>query len=88
VSIKVPTVELFSMSIMIVEGKIFSIYSFLRKSIYIIKIIIIVIGELMVKKEVKELYKDAIVLHLLREGDSEYMAETKARRRMMRDDEL
>jgi hypothetical protein len=88
VSIKVPTVELFSRSIMIVEGKIFSISSFLRKSIYIIKRIIIIMGELIVKKEVKELYKDAIVLHLIREGYSEYSAEAEARRRMMRDELL
>jgi hypothetical protein len=42
----------------------------------------------MVKKEVQELYKDAIVLHLIREGHSEYSAEAEARRRMMRDDVL
>jgi hypothetical protein len=40
------------------------------------------------KKEVEELYKNAIVLHLLREGYSEYRAEAEARRRMMRDDVL
>jgi len=60
----------------------------LRKTIYIIIRIIIVAGELLVKKEVEELYKDAIVLHLLREGYSEYRAEAEARRRMMRDDVL
>ena len=76
------------MSIMTVEGKISLISSILRKSIYIIKIIIIIIGELLGKKEVQELYKDAIVLHLLREGYSEYRAEAEARRRMMRDDVL
>jgi len=45
-------------------------------------------GELMGKKEVEELYKDAIVLHLLREGYSEYRAEAEARRRMMHEDEF
>jgi hypothetical protein len=73
---------------MTVEGKISLINSILRKTIYIIKRIIIIVGELLVKKEVKELYKDAIVLHLLREGYSEYRAEAEARRRMMRDDVL
>jgi len=73
---------------MTVEGKISLISSILRKTIYIIKRIIIVAGELLVKKEVEELYKDAIVLHLLREGYSEYRAEAEARRRMMRDDVL
>jgi hypothetical protein len=73
---------------MTVEGKISLISSILRKTIYIIKRIIIVVGELLVKKEVEELYKDAIVLHLLREGYSEYRAEAEARRRMMRDDVL
>jgi len=73
---------------MTVEGKISLINSILRKSIYIIKRIIIIVGDLLAKKEVQELYKDAIVLHLLREGYSEYMAEAEARRRMMRDDVL
>jgi hypothetical protein len=73
---------------MTVEGKISLTSSILRKTIYIIKRIIIVVGELLVKKEVEELYKDAIVLHLLREGYSEYRAEAEARRRMMRDDVL
>jgi len=76
------------MSIMTVEGKISPISSILRKSIYIIKRINIIIGELLGKKEIQELYKDAIVLHLLREGYSEYRAEVEARRRMMRDDML
>jgi hypothetical protein len=40
------------------------------------------------KKEVEALYKDAIILHLLREGYSEHRAEAEARRRMMRDDVL
>jgi len=75
-------------SIMTVEGKISLTSSIIRKSIYIIKRIIIIIGELLGKKEVEELYKDAIVLHLLREGYSEYRAEAEARRRMMRDDML
>ncbi len=70
------------------EGKISLTSSIIRKSIYIIKRIIIIIGELLGKKEVEELYKDAIVLHLLREGYSEYRAEAEARRRMMRDDML
>lgn len=70
------------------EGKISRISSILRKSIYIIKRIIIIVGELMGKKEVEQLYKDAIVLHLLREGYSEYCAQAEARRRMMRDDVL
>jgi hypothetical protein len=73
---------------MTVEGKISLKSSIIRKSIYIIKRIIIIMGELLGKKEVKELYKDAIVLHLLREGYSEYRAEAEARRRMMRDDML
>ena len=61
---------------------------YLRKSIYIIKRIIIFIGEQLGKKEVETLYKDAIILHLLREGYSEHRAEAEARRRMMRDDVL
>jgi hypothetical protein len=73
---------------MTVEGKISLKSSIIRKSIYIIKRIIIIMGELLGKKEVQELYKDAIVLHLLREGYSEYRAEAEARRRMMRDDML
>ena len=73
---------------MTVEDKISLTSSIIRKSIYIIKRIIIIIGELLGKKEVEELYKDAIVLHLLREGYSEYRAEAEARRRMMRDDML
>jgi CRISPR/Cas system-associated endonuclease Cas3-HD len=73
---------------MTVEGKISLTSSIIRKSIYIIKRIIIIIGEQLGKKEVEELYKDAIVLHLLREGYSEYRAEAEARRRMMRDDML
>jgi hypothetical protein len=73
---------------MTMEDKISIITSILSKSIYIIKRINIIIGELMGKKEVEELYKDAIVLHLLREGYSEYMAQAEARRRMMRDDVL
>jgi hypothetical protein len=73
---------------MTVEGKISRISSILRKSIYIIKRIIIFEGELLGKKEVEQLYKDAIVLHLLREGYTEYMAQAEARRRMMRDDVL
>ena len=76
------------MSIMTVEGNVSLISSILRKSIYIIKRINIIIGELLGKKEVQDLYKDAIVLHLLREGYSEYRAEAEARRRMMRDDVL
>ncbi|MBE3122794.1 MAG: hypothetical protein IMZ43_03420 [Thermoplasmata archaeon] len=44
------------------------------------------IGDLLVKKEVEVLYKDAIYVHLIREGYSEYRAEAEARRRMMRDD--
>jgi hypothetical protein len=73
---------------MTVKGKISRISSILRKSIYIIKRIIIFEGELLGKKEVEQLYKDAIVLHLLREGYTEYMAQAEARRRMMRDDVL
>jgi hypothetical protein len=73
---------------MSVEGNISFINSILRKSIYIIKRIIIIAGELLIKKEVQELYKDAIVLHLIREGYSEYSAEAEARRRLMRDDLL
>jgi len=60
----------------------------LKKSIYIIKRIIIIVGEQLGKKEVEELYKDAIYQHLLREGYSEYRAEAEARRRMMRKDEF
>ena len=42
----------------------------------------------MVKKEVQELYKDAIINHLLKEGMNPNRAEAIARRRMMRDDVL
>lgn len=45
-------------------------------------------GEESTKKEVKDLYKDAIYQHLLREGLSPNRAEAQARRRMMRDDVL
>ena len=61
---------------------------FLRKTFYIYKIIIIFVGEQLRKKEIEELYKDAIYNHLIREGYSECRAEAKARRRMMRDDVL
>ncbi|VVB62005.1 Uncharacterised protein [uncultured archaeon] len=37
----------------------------------------------MKKKEIEELYKDAIYQHLIREGYSEYHAEAEARRRMI-----
>ena len=40
------------------------------------------------KKEVVNLYKEAIYQHLLREGYSDTRAEAEARRRMMRDDTL
>lgn len=40
------------------------------------------------KNEIEALYRDAIYLHLLREGKSEFLAEHEARRRMQRDDEL
>jgi hypothetical protein len=40
------------------------------------------------KKEVVDLYKDAIYQHLLKEGYSNTRAEAEARRRMMRDDTL
>jgi hypothetical protein len=40
------------------------------------------------KQEIQELYKDAIVLHLLREGMNPNRAEAEARRRMTRDDSL
>jgi hypothetical protein len=40
------------------------------------------------KKEIEDLYKDAIYNHLLRKGLSEFRAEHEARRRMRRDDEL
>jgi hypothetical protein len=40
------------------------------------------------KNEVEALYRDAIYMHLLREGLSEFRAEFEARRRMQRDDEL
>jgi hypothetical protein len=42
----------------------------------------------LVKKEVEDLYKDAIIIHLLRQGMNENRAEAIARRRMMRDDAL
>ena len=42
----------------------------------------------LVKKEIQELYKDAIINHLLKEGMNMNRAEAIARRRMMRDDEL
>jgi hypothetical protein len=40
------------------------------------------------KKEVESLYKDAIFIHLLREGYNENRAEAEARKRMTRDDVL
>jgi len=40
------------------------------------------------KNDLEALYKDAIYLHLLREGLSEFIAENEAYRRMRRDDEL
>jgi len=40
------------------------------------------------KNEKEALYRDAIYVHLLREGMSEFRAEFEARRRMRRDDEL
>jgi hypothetical protein len=43
---------------------------------------------LLIKKEVEELYKDAIMIHLLRQGMNENRAEAIARRRMTRDDIL
>jgi hypothetical protein len=42
----------------------------------------------MAKKELQELYKDAIYQHLLSEGMSPYRAEIEARKRMRRDDVL
>jgi hypothetical protein len=60
----------------------------LRLNLYISKRIIIMVTLLAKKKEVEELYKDAIVLHLLREGMSPNRAEAEARRRMTRDDAL
>ena len=61
----------------------FLAYTALRKTIYIIKIIIISMAEQLRKKEIEELYKDAIYNRLIREGYSEYHAEYEARRRMM-----
>jgi hypothetical protein len=73
---------------MTVEGEISLLISIVRKSIYIIKRININIGKLMEKKEIEALYKDAIYIHLIKEGYSENEAEAEARRRMRRDDEL
>lgn len=42
----------------------------------------------MVKKEVQDLYKEAIYQSLLRQGLSPNRAEAEARRRMTRDDTL
>lgn len=61
---------------------------FIKKDLYIDKRIIIVSGGIMVKKEVQDLYKEAIYQSLLRKGLSPNRAEAEARRRMMRDDTL
>ena len=42
----------------------------------------------LVKKELQDLYKEAIYQHLLTEGMSPNRAEIEARRRMRRDDVL
>ena len=42
----------------------------------------------MAKKELQDLYKDAIYHHLISEGMSPNRAEAEARRRMTRDDTL
>ena len=60
----------------------------IKKDLYIHKIIFILEGESLVKKEVQDLYKEAIYQHLLREGLHPNRAEAEARRRMMRDDVL
>jgi hypothetical protein len=60
----------------------------LRKSFYIYKRIIIIVGDQLEKKKIQDLYKDAIYQHLLREGMSPNRAEAEARRRMTRDDVL
>jgi hypothetical protein len=44
--------------------------------------------KLLVKKELQDLYKEAIYQHLLAEGMSPNRAEAEARRRMRRDDVL
>jgi len=91
VGVRVTTVEVslsYLKDFMTVEGNI-SLNGFIsQKNIYIIKRIIISTGEQLQKKEIQQLYKDAIYQHLLKEGYSEYQAEAKARRRMMRDDTL
>ncbi len=43
---------------------------------------------LLIKKELQDLYKEAIYQHLLAEGLSPTRAEAEARRRMRRDDVL
>ncbi len=61
---------------------------FIKKDLYIDKRIIIVPGGTMVKKEVQDLYREAIYQHLLRQGFSPLRAEIEANKRMMRDDTL
>lgn len=61
---------------------------FIRKDLYIYKRIFIISGGIMVKKEVQDLYKEAIYQSLLRQGLSPNRAEAEARRRMTRDDTL
>jgi hypothetical protein len=73
---------------MTVEDELSLIDSISRKNIYIIKTIIIIMREYLQKKEIQELYKNAIYEHLLRGDDYNYRAEVKARRRMARYDEL
>jgi hypothetical protein len=68
--------------------QIISPVDILSKYIYINKTIFIMQVTFMVKKEVLELYKDAIITHLVKEGMNQNRAEAIARRRMTRDDEL
>ncbi len=42
----------------------------------------------MVRKEIQDLYRDAIYHHLIRQGFHPHQAEAEAYRRMMRDDSL
>lgn len=62
--------------------------NFIKKDLYIDKRIIIVPGGTMVKKEVQDLYREAIYQHLLRQGFSPLRAESEANKRMRRDDTL
>lgn len=52
------------------------------KYIYIMKRIIIIMGKQLPKKEINELYKEALHQHLLREDNYDYLVEVKTKRRI------